>query len=117
MATFYGLLSWLTHTVFAVQLVFIPSGQKEVLPNPSLMNGNIILVLASIFAAIPFFGTYFAAFPAVLELWLIRGEPFQAVLLFLMHFIPGYFVDDVIFSEIKYVSKFSIPSWPGGTVV
>ncbi|KRZ17705.1 Transmembrane protein [Trichinella pseudospiralis] len=68
MAFFYGMFTWLTHTLFAVSLVFIPS------------------VCAAILAAVPFFGTYLVSFPAVLELWLIKGEPFLAAFLFFIHY-------------------------------
>lgn len=59
------------------------------------------LVMAAIFASIPFLGTYIAAIPAVLELWLVHSQPVQAALLLILHFVPSSIVDPAIYSEIK----------------
>jgi len=83
MAAFYGMWTWLVHTLFQVNVVFLPS------------------IFAAIFGAVPFITHYMAALPAVLELWLIQGHLPKAILMLLAQMAPMSVVDTQIYSEIK----------------
>ena len=58
-------------------------------------------VLAAVLAAMPFLGTYFAAIPAIIELWLVNGRQLEAAAIFLAHYLPTLFVDSAMYREIK----------------
>ncbi|PIK49973.1 putative transmembrane protein [Apostichopus japonicus] len=82
MSSFYGLYTWLTHTVFGLQVVYLPAA------------------LAAIFGAVPFLGTYWAVIPGVVEL-LVLGDRGWAVALFVCQLLPMFLVDAAIYADIK----------------
>jgi len=53
------------------------------------------------FGAVPILMPYWAAFPAVLELWLIQGQWTKALIMLLAQMAPMSAVDTQIYSEIK----------------
>uniref|UniRef100_U5EIK1 Putative conserved plasma membrane protein n=1 Tax=Corethrella appendiculata TaxID=1370023 RepID=U5EIK1_9DIPT len=83
LATFHGLFTWLTHTVFGAHIVYLPA------------------VLASILAAAPFLETYWCSVPAFLDLWLSQDRFWLGILLVLIHFIVPSNFNPIIHSEIK----------------
>ena len=89
LSSFYGLLTYVTHTIAEVRLVFLPAA------------------VAAILGAVPVFGTYLACVPAFLELWLLHDQLLGAVLLLLAHLLPTYGgFDTAIYGQISGNLKF-----------
>jgi predicted PurR-regulated permease PerM len=80
-AAFYGLYTYVLHTLFGSNLVFLPA------------------VIASICAVT--LKSYWAALPGCLDLWLVQQRPLSALILLLAQIIPVYVVDTAIYSEVK----------------
>ena len=80
-AAFYGLYTYVLHTLVGSNLVFLPA------------------VIASICAVI--LKSYWAALPGCLDLWLVQQRPLGALFLLLGQMAPVYVVDTVIYSEVK----------------
>lgn len=83
MAIFYGVFTYLTHTIFGIELKYIPA------------------VLSAITAVLPFIGCYWMALPGVLYLYFIKKSFLQAITLFLLHISPLFFVDTAIYSDVS----------------
>ncbi|XP_050735613.1 transmembrane protein 245-like isoform X3 [Eriocheir sinensis] len=83
MGAFYGMWTWLLHSLFNTNIVYIPS------------------VLGAVFGAVPLVGTYWAAFPGALELFWHRESPSLAALLLVAQLLPMSCVDTAIYSDIK----------------
>ncbi|CAF3440966.1 unnamed protein product [Rotaria socialis] len=80
-AAFYGLYTYVLHTVVGSNLVFLPA------------------VIASICAVT--LKSYWAALPGCLDLWLVQQRPLGAFILLLGQIAPVYVVDTAIYSEVK----------------
>ena len=83
MATFYGLWTYLTHTIFNASIITLP------------------VLISTFLAAVPVAGQYLVALPAALELWLLKERSISALALLLCHFLPAYVVDVAFYSEMK----------------
>ena len=80
-AAFYGLYTYVLHTLLGSNLVFLP------------------VVIASICAVT--LKSFWAALPGCLDLWLVQQRPIAALLLLLGQILPVYVVDTAIYSEVK----------------
>ncbi|KAM3183150.1 hypothetical protein ACTXT7_010928, partial [Hymenolepis weldensis] len=114
---FYGMYTVLTHTLFGLDIVVLPSSKLALLKCVGLQESHLTLnkqgflpiqgppeftqVIATILGAIPLMGTYWAVLPGVVELWCLHDSCWLALLLLLLHLLPWYFLDTALYSEIK----------------
>lgn len=81
MAAFYGLYTYVLHSLIDSNFVFLPT------------------VIASVSAVI--LKSYWAALPGFFDLWLVQRRPLAALLLLVGQITPVYVVDAAIYSEVK----------------
>uniref|UniRef100_A0AC34RE70 AI-2E family transporter n=1 Tax=Panagrolaimus sp. JU765 TaxID=591449 RepID=A0AC34RE70_9BILA len=83
MAVFYGLYTYFIHSLFNLNIVFIPS------------------LLASLFAAIPIVPAYSVLIFGAIELYFIRQEAVAAIIFVVMSIAPIGFADAAFYREVK----------------
>lgn len=84
-SAFYGIYTWLLHSLFDIQICCIPS------------------VIAAILAAVPLLNACWASLPACLYLYYFdQNLPvLKSLTMFIMAIMPSFIVDSSIYSDIK----------------
>jgi len=83
MFCFYGLFTWVNHSLFGSGIVYIPS------------------ILAATFSVMPIIKVYWFCIPSLLELWLLKGSFIRGVGLLAFQVLPTLVVDTSIYGEIE----------------
>lgn len=80
-ACFHGLYTYLLHSLFGCNLVFLPA-----------LTASICAVTLK---------SYWAILPGCLDLWLVQQRPLSAWMLLMGQILPVYIVDTAIYSEMN----------------
>lgn len=83
LSIFYSSYVWVTHTLFSLEMVFVPA------------------LLAGILSLIPVVGVYWSSVPGFLVLWLVDGRFLRALAFLLLQILPTYVIDMAVYSEIE----------------
>ena len=94
LATFHALFTWVSFTLLQAKWVYIST------------------VLSFVFSLLPFFSAYWISIPASIELYYDRENMGPALVLAISHILVYWFVDPLIYSEVKgvhpYVTTLSV---------
>ncbi|KAJ6224118.1 hypothetical protein RDWZM_002663 [Blomia tropicalis] len=84
-SAFYGIYTWLLHSLFGMRLCCIPA------------------VVAAILAAVPILNAYWASLPACIYLYYFdtKFPLVKSIIMFMMAIMPSFIVDSSIYSDIK----------------
>ena len=96
MATFYGMYVWFIHTLFALNVVFVPAGELLV-----GRHDSVNLVVAFLLAIVPLAPPCSVWVIGILELWLSSGELAAAVVFALLALAPMMLVEDAFYRQLK----------------
>ncbi|XP_046908330.2 uncharacterized protein LOC124489944 isoform X2 [Dermatophagoides farinae] len=83
-SAFYGVYTWLLHSLFSIGICYIPA------------------VIAAILAAVPLLNAYWASLPACLYLYYFEGNLalVKSLSMFGLAMLPSFMVDSSIYSDI-----------------
>ncbi|KAH9413524.1 hypothetical protein DERP_008002 [Dermatophagoides pteronyssinus] len=83
-SAFYGVYTWLLHSLFALRICYIPSA------------------IAAILAAVPLLNAYWASLPACIYLYFFEGNLalVKSLSMFGLAMLPSFMVDSSIYSDI-----------------
>lgn len=83
-SAFYGVYTWLLHSLFAIRICYIPA------------------FIAAILAAVPLLNAYWASLPACLYLYFFDGNLslVKSLSMFGLAMLPSFMVDSSIYSDI-----------------
>lgn len=90
MSLYYFLHTYIVHSLFCLNIVFIPS------------------IFAGILAPIPLLPPYSVAVFGVVELWLVKGQILATIVFVIASISPIFFADAAFYSEIKYSHPYLI---------
>ncbi|CAJ0941982.1 unnamed protein product, partial [Mesorhabditis belari] len=88
MSIFYGLYTYFVHSLFDLNIVFVPS------------------LAAAIFAAIPIMAPYIVCVFGLFELYLVRGETAASIVFLIISIAPVMFADAAFYKEVKYAHPY-----------
>ena len=83
LSTFYSCYVWVLHTLFGLEIVFVPA------------------LLAGLLSLVPVVGVYWASLPGALVLWLLDGRLMRSVAFLTLQVLPSYVIDMAVYSEIE----------------
>ena len=93
LALFHSLFTWLSYSLFGCTFIFFPT------------------LISAVMASVPLLPTYFDCIPGVIEMW-FTTSPVKAFLLFLLHLAASWWIDPLVYSEIKsshhYITGLSV---------
>lgn len=102
-SAFYGIYTWLVHSLFNIQIACIPSGKFRAIRWLLFDRFFFLPVIAAILAAVPVLNAYWASLPGCIYLYYFDPSlpVLKAISMFVIAITPSFIVDSSIYSDIK----------------